>query len=430
VRGRLAVALCFLTACASTSKTTSTSTPVVASSAAVTSPATEASQTPGFAPSAAGAKLYAPTLAADGRTSPPRDDLRTSLLAAVRATAKKQRRKPPESDARLDWVMTDLARQVRGDELPALDVVEFLLAHYGLVEPSPHILLSSVPARGAAELSARARGEIAEMMREADIDRVGIGVDRTADTIYIALALQERRVTLLEAVPRRLPSRGHAPIAGRIARGLTHPEIVITAPDGSVREQTPPLHDGVVRGDLQCAADGRYQVEFVASGATGSAVLANFPVYCGVEPPAAAPRGAGVHPATVTADEAEKQLLALVNRDRKAAGVAPVAIDDQLTAVARAHTHDMVDHDFVGHVSPRTGGPVDRVHRAGLQPTFISENVGRGYTADEAEQGFMSSPGHRANIVDPRPRRVGIGIVFGAPVTGTRPMFVTQLFTN
>jgi uncharacterized protein YkwD len=73
---------------------------------------------------------------------------------------------------------------------------------------------------------------------------------------------------------------------------------------------------------------------------------------------------------------------------------------------------------------------MDRVHRAGLTPTFVSENVGRGYTAEEAEQGFMSSPGHRANIVDPRPRKVGIGIVFGAPVGDTVPLFVTQLFSN
>jgi uncharacterized protein YkwD len=42
----------------------------------------------------------------------------------------------------------------------------------------------------------------------------------------------------------------------------------------------------------------------------------------------------------------------------------------------------------------------------------------------------MASPGHRGNIVDPRARRVGIGIAFGKPVTGTRPMFVTQLFMN
>ncbi len=390
----------------------------------------EGSQMPGFPPAGQGAKKYAPTAAADGRGPVPGDDLRRSLLAEVRAVARKQGRKAPEVDARLDWAMTDLARQVRDDDLPALDVVDFLLAHYGLVEPSPHILLSSVPLRGAAELSAHARGEIAEMMRGESINRAGLGIDRTADTLYIALALQAKRVELLEAIPRHLPARGRAPIAVRIGAGLTKPEVAITAPDGSVREQMPPLQKGVVRAEIQCAADGRYQVEVVATEATGSAVLANFPVYCGVEPPTTTPRGAGVRPAVVSVEEAEQQLLALIDRDRKRAGVAPVTLDDRLTAIARAHTHDMVDHDFVGHVSPRTGGPADRVHRAGLTPSFVSENVGRGYTAEEAEQGFMASPGHRANIVDPRPRKVGVGVVFGEAVTGTKPMFVTQLFTN
>jgi len=383
-----------------------------------------------FAPAGAGATRYAPTAAADGRGPVPGDGLRRTLLAEVRASARKQGVRPPDVDARLDWAMTDLARHVRGEELPALDVVDFLLAHYGLVEPSPHILLSSAPLRGEADLAAHARGEIDEMLRGFDIGRVGVGVDRSGDTVYIALALQEKRVTLLEAVPRQLAPGGQAAIAARIAAGLTSPEVVITAPDGSVREQTPPLHKGVVRGELRCAADGRYQVEIVASGATGSAVLANFPVYCGVAPAAATPRGAGVRAAVVSPEEAERQLLTLINRDRQRAGVPPVSLDDHLTAIARAHARDMVEHDFVGHVSPRTGGPVDRVHRAGLTPGFISENVGRGYTPEEAEQGFMASPGHRANIVDPRPVRVGVGVTFGAAVTGTKPMFVTQLFTN
>ncbi|HXU04692.1 MAG TPA: CAP domain-containing protein [Polyangia bacterium] len=430
MRGRALVAVLLVAACASTKTSTSTSTPTSTSTSTPTSASASATQEAGFSPAGEGAKKYATTAAGDGRQPAPADELRRALLAEVRAASRKQGRKPPDPDARLDWAMTDLARQVRGDDLPALDVVDFLLAHYGLVEPSPHILLSSVPTRGAAELSAHTRGEIAAMLRSADIHRVGVGVDRSDDTIYIALALQERRVELLDAIPRRLPTGGHAPLSARIAPGLTKPEIAITAPDGSVREQTPPLQKGVVRADIQCAGDGRYQVEIVATDATGSAVLANFPVYCGVAPPAAAPRGAGVRPAAVTAEEAEQQLLALINRDRKRAGVPPVVADDKLTAIARAHTHDMVDHDFVGHVSPRTGGPVDRVHRGGLQPTFVSENVGRGYTAEEAQQGFMSSPGHRANVVDPRPRRVGIGVVYGAAVTGTKPMFVTQLFTN
>jgi uncharacterized protein YkwD len=352
------------------------------------------------------------------------------LLAEVRAAARKAKVRPPEEDARLDWAMTDLARHLPGDQLPALEVVDFLLTHYGLIEPSPHMLLVSASPQGPLEMSASGRAELVEMLRTAAIRRVGIGVDRSADTLHIVFGLQESHLKLLKAVPRRLPSGGQAPIAARIDAGLTNPEVVITAPGGAVAEQTPPLRKGDIAGDLRCAADGRYQVEIVASGATGSFVLANFSVYCGAEPPAATPRGTGVRAAAVTAQEAETQIVALINRDRKLAGVAPVVVDDKLTAIARAHTQDMVDHDFVGHVSPRTGSTMDRVRRTGLAPTFVSENVGRGYTADEAEQGFMASPGHRANIVDPRPARVGVGVVFGAPVSGTRPLFVTQLFSN
>jgi uncharacterized protein YkwD len=381
-------------------------------------------------PAGPGATSYAPTAAGERRRAPPGDPVRRALLDEVRAAARKRGVPVPEPDVRLDWAMTDLAQRVRRDDLPALDVLDFLLAYYGLVEPSPHILLSSAAQGGAVEFSANARAEIAEMIRTADIGRVGIGVDRSGDTTYIAIGLQERRVILLGPIPRRLPPGGHVAIAARLARGLANPEVVITAPDGTVREQMPPLRDGVVRGELRCGANGKYQVEIVAAGKVGSTVLANFPVYCGVAPPAAAPHGAGVRTVKVSVAEAERQMLALINRDRQRAGVPPVTADDELMAVARAHTRDMVDNDFVGHVSPRTGTAMDRVHRAGLTPTFVSENVGRGYTAEEAEQGFMSSPGHRANIVDPRPHRVGIGIVFGAAVTGTTPLFVTQLFTN
>ena len=50
-------------------------------------------------------------------------------------------------------------------------------------------------------------------------------------------------------------------------------------------------------------------------------------------------------------------MLALINRDRQRARLPPVTLDEQLAAVARAHTRDMIEHDFVGHVSPRTGRP-------------------------------------------------------------------------
>ena len=61
------------------------------------------------------------------------------------------------------------------------------------------------------------------MMRAADIGRVGIGVDRAGDTTYVAIALQERRLTLLgrdSAAPATRRSRGDR---ARLAPGLTQP---------------------------------------------------------------------------------------------------------------------------------------------------------------------------------------------------------------
>jgi uncharacterized protein YkwD len=127
---------------------------------------------------------------------------------------------------------------------------------------------------------------------------------------------------------------------------------------------------------------------------------------------------------------AEQRIVALVNRDRARAGLAPVSVDARLTAVARAHCQDMVDHDFVGHVSPRTGNAADRAHRAGLSPEILFENVGRAYSPDSAESGFLGSPGHRGNLLDPRARRIGVGVVFGPEASGTRPLIVTQLLSS
>ncbi len=197
-----------------------------------------------------------------------------------------------------------------------------------------------------------------------------------------------------------------------------------------MREEPPSPQATYVAGELACGPDGRYQVEVVASNASGPTVLANFPIYCGVAPPPAATGPAGVRAGTEPPEEAERKLIALCNRDRARAKLPAVVADPRLTAIARAHSQEMVTLGFVGHVSPRTGAAPDRVRRAGLTPTFVSENVARAYGAGEAEAGFMASPGHRGNVLNTRARRIGVGVVYGPPTTGIAPMLVTQLFTN
>ena len=382
----------------------------------------------GFAPAGPAAKTYAPSAAASRRSPAPVDPLRARIVAEAAAVARKLGRKPPQPDRRLDWAMTDLARNIRGEELPALEVLQFLTAHYGLVEAPPRIVLSHTSVAGADKIPERVRDELTEMSRGPAMGRIGVGIDRTPDVIYVAVALQATPLKLTAPIARQLPGGGHAKITARVAGSYRDPSVVITSPDGSVRGEAAAVVGGVAQGALRCGKNGAYQVEITAVDAHGAEVLANFPVYCGATPPARTPGRAGMSQGVVSAEDAERQMLALVNRDRKRAGLPPVVADATLAGIARAHSRDMVDKDFVGHVSPRTGAAVDRVRRAGLSPGLVLENVGRAYSTEQAESGFLSSPGHRGNILHPDARKLGVGIVIGAPVGGVTPMLVTQLF--
>jgi len=90
----------------------------------------------------------------------------------------------------------------------------------------------------------------------------------------------------------------------------------------------------------------------------------------------------------------------------------------------------METHHFVAHVSPRSGAATDRIKRARIATLAVLENVARAYSVDEAHEGLMSSPGHRANILSEDATHVGVGVELGAPVAGRPQIYVTQLFAK
>lgn len=363
------------------------------------------------------------------RGGPPPDRLRDAILEDARAAARRAGRIPPAADARLDWAMTDLARHLGADELPEQEAVAFLLAHYGLIEPSPHFFFARASPGTDDEIRARAGEELAAALHAGAVGRIGIGIDRGGAELRVVAGFQETPIVLGAPIPRRLRLGGRARVAARIDAAYRDPELAVTAPDGRVHED-PPSRGRDLDGELRCDADGRYQVEIVATGAVGPTVLANFPVYCEVAPPVVWNEGVGMRQGSAEPTLAEQEIVALVNRDRAHAGLSPVTVDARLAAIARAHCQDMVDHDFVGHVSKRTGNAADRVRRAGLSPELLFENVARAYSSIGAESGFLGSPGHRGNMLDPRARRIGVGVVFGPLVSGARPLFVTELLTS
>ena len=109
----------------------------------------------------------------------------------------------------------------------------------------------------------------------------------------------------------------------------------------------------------------------------------------------------------------EARVLELVNTEREAVGCGPLVADDRLAAVARAHSADMRSRAFFDHVDPDGVGPFDRAEAAGL--TARAENIARGQQdAAGVMAAWMSSPGHRASILNCTLTSVGIGVVEGS----------------
>jgi uncharacterized protein YkwD len=124
--------------------------------------------------------------------------------------------------------------------------------------------------------------------------------------------------------------------------------------------------------------------------------------------------------------ELEAEMLRLVNKERVAAGLKPLAPDPELTEVARRHSADMFARGYFAHDTLEGRDPFDRMRSADVRFLIAGENLALARTVQIAHTGLMNSPGHRANILRPEFGRVGIGIMDG----GMRGLMVTQNFRN
>lgn len=115
----------------------------------------------------------------------------------------------------------------------------------------------------------------------------------------------------------------------------------------------------------------------------------------------------------------------LTNRERAGAGLPPLAVDPLLATAAQAYSTDMAARAFYSHTSPEGTQPWDRAAAAGSTRRSIGENIACGQRSPaEVVEGWMNSPGHRANILKPDFTHIGIGFAGGGPA-GT---YWTQLF--
>jgi uncharacterized protein YkwD len=111
--------------------------------------------------------------------------------------------------------------------------------------------------------------------------------------------------------------------------------------------------------------------------------------------------------------------LCLINRERVAHGERPLRPNARLRRAAKAHTQSMAFGDYFEHVGPGGQTPLARLRSVGYISSSrvgyaVGENIAWGTrylaTPRAIVAAWMASPGHRANILDPRFRETGIGV--------------------
>ncbi len=378
-----------------------------------------------FEPTAAGAASYNDPPLATPTSSP----LGDAIAAAVDAAAQGMSIDPPLPDGRLFDAASDIAEVVPDEGVVPYTLVEFALQHHGIIEPSPHLLVIWGPIDDPDSIVAQLAPRLPELLTESGATRLGVGVSQRDGEGIVVLALQASAVTT-RPIPRAAVEGGRIRIEGEVAASYADPEVFVTRDDGVVvRLRSQAAQARGFAADVDCdQRTGRQQVEITAVDASGSSVLANFPVWCNADAPTQITITPAIDEDVATEDDAEQRMLALVNEDRAAAGLAPLAWDDRAAEVARGHSREMLQTGEVAHVSPTTGTATDRVRAAGIKTGAVLENIARAYGVAEAEEGLMNSPGHRANLMSTQVTHLGVGIVFGEEIAGRRAMFVTQVF--
>lgn len=122
---------------------------------------------------------------------------------------------------------------------------------------------------------------------------------------------------------------------------------------------------------------------------------------------------------------AGQRVLELVNQARAARrscgsqafnAAKPLRWSDKLAEASRRHAEDMAQHNYFSHDGRDGSSPAQRAQRAGYRYKSIGENIaaGRPMPPEEAVAGWLKSPGHCANLMNPGFTEMGAAFAVNA----------------
>jgi uncharacterized protein YkwD len=128
---------------------------------------------------------------------------------------------------------------------------------------------------------------------------------------------------------------------------------------------------------------------------------------------ASAGTAARPHAAAARASASEQAILAEMNRVRAGHGLPALRHDGRLMRAARSHTLGMLRTKTFSH-----GNMAARLQRFGIRGGRVGENLAWGAGTYASAQAivrmWLASPSHRANLLRPGFRRIGLGAAVGS----------------
>lgn len=146
-----------------------------------------------------------------------------------------------------------------------------------------------------------------------------------------------------------------------------------------------------------------------------------------VEIPTDKPRTPALAPQSANTAKIEAGVRQNINQVRQNEGLKPLQNNERLAEVARNYSRQMAEKNFFSHTGADGSTATQRVEAAGITYWVVGENLFKGTNLTQpvkiAVEGWLESPGHRANILRPWFTQTGVGVW---RINNT--YYITQLF--
>jgi hypothetical protein len=123
-----------------------------------------------------------------------------------------------------------------------------------------------------------------------------------------------------------------------------------------------------------------------------------------------------------------QKVFELTNQERQKNNLEALHYNSTLSESAKKKAEDMFKNDYWAHTSPQGKTPWDFLNEVGYQYTVAGENLAKDFSNnDSVIKAWMKSPSHKANILHPKYKEIGIAVVDGV-LNGIKTTLVVQHF--